>query len=165
MTKATRPVRSFFQATIKCGLPSETKNFTAPLEVALDPRVKTSSDDLRKQFDLMLKMRDRQGRNEQAILAIRDLRAQLQSLEKRLGGHEPAKPIVSASTDLRKKISAIEEELIQVTRRPAKTNSTTPQNSTANSATCKMPWIAPMPSPPKPNSAFTPNSTSSLKRS
>jgi hypothetical protein len=90
------------------------KNFTAPQEVALDPRVKTSAEDLRKQFDLMLKMRDRQDEMNKTILAIRDLRGQLQSLEKRLGANEPAKPIVTASTDLRKKISTIEEELIQV---------------------------------------------------
>jgi len=69
----------------------------------------------------------------------------LQSLEKRLGGHEPAKPIVSASTDLRKKISAIEEELIQVNSKASEDELNYPQNSTANSATCKMPWIAPMP--------------------
>jgi hypothetical protein len=90
------------------------KNFTAPLEVALDPRVKTSAGDLRKQFDLMLKMRDRQDEMNKTILAIRDLRGQLQALEKRLSANEPAKPMVTASTDLRKKISTIEEELIQV---------------------------------------------------
>src|SRR5256885_11963624 len=90
------------------------KNFTAPLEVTMDPRVKTSAEDLRKQFDLMLKMRDRQDEMNKAILAIRDLRAQLQTLEKRLGSSEPAKPVVAAAVDLRKKISAIEEELIQV---------------------------------------------------
>jgi len=31
------------------------KNFTAPLGVIMDPRVKTSAEDLRKQFDLLLK--------------------------------------------------------------------------------------------------------------
>jgi photosystem II stability/assembly factor-like uncharacterized protein len=91
-----------------------TKNFTAPLEVTLDPRVKTSAEDLRKQFDLLLKMRDRQDEMNKAILAIRDLRSQLQALEKRLGANDPAKSTVTASTDLRKKISAIEEDLIQV---------------------------------------------------
>jgi len=90
------------------------KNFTAPLEVLMDPRVKTSADDLRKQFDLMLRMRDRQDEMNKAILAIRDLRTQLQALEKRLGSSDPAKPVVAAATDLRKKISSIEEELIQV---------------------------------------------------
>src|SRR5258706_9702478 len=99
-----------YQARLTVG----RKNFTAPLGVIMDPPVKTSAEDLRKQFDLLLKMCDRQDEMNKASLAIRDLRGQLQSLEKRLGANEPAKPLVTASTDLRKKISAIEEELIQV---------------------------------------------------
>jgi photosystem II stability/assembly factor-like uncharacterized protein len=90
------------------------KSSTAPLEVTLDPRVKTSEEDLRKQFELMLKLRDRQDEMNKAILAIRDLRAQLLALERRLGSRDDAKTVVSASAELRKKISAIEEELIQV---------------------------------------------------
>jgi photosystem II stability/assembly factor-like uncharacterized protein len=90
------------------------KSSTAPLEVTLDPRVKTSEEDLRKQFELMLKLRDRQDEMNKAILAIRDLRTQLQALERRLGSRDDAKPVVSSSSELRKKISAIEEELIQV---------------------------------------------------
>jgi DNA repair exonuclease SbcCD ATPase subunit len=82
--------------------------------VTLDPRVKTSEEDLRKQFELMLKLRDRQDEMNKAILAIRDLRAQLLALERRLGSRDDAKTVVSASAELRKKISAIEEELIQV---------------------------------------------------
>jgi hypothetical protein len=90
------------------------KSSTVPLEVTLDPRVKTSEEDLRKQFELMLKLRDRQDEMNKAILAIRDLRAQLLALERRLGSRDDAKSVVSASSDLQKKISAIEEELIQV---------------------------------------------------
>jgi photosystem II stability/assembly factor-like uncharacterized protein len=90
------------------------KSSTAPFEVKLDPRVKTSEEDLRKQFELMLKLRDRQDEMNKAILAIRDLRTQLLAFEKRLGGREDVKALVSTSSDLRKKISAIEEELIQV---------------------------------------------------
>ncbi len=90
------------------------KSSTAPLEVKMDPRVKESDADLRKQFELMLKLRDRQDEMNKAILAIRDLRTQLQALEKRLGGREDAKSLVSNSSDLRKKISAIEGEFIQV---------------------------------------------------
>jgi photosystem II stability/assembly factor-like uncharacterized protein len=90
------------------------KSSTVPLEVTLDPRVKTSEEDLRKQFELMLKLRDRQEEMNKAILAIRDLRTQLQALERRLGSRDDAKPVVSSSSELRKKISAIEEELIQV---------------------------------------------------
>jgi len=90
------------------------KSYRAPFEVKLDPRVKASEEDLRKQFELMLKLRDRQDEMNKVILAIRDLRTQLVAFEKRLGGREDAKSLVSNSSDLRKKISAIEEELIQV---------------------------------------------------
>jgi photosystem II stability/assembly factor-like uncharacterized protein len=90
------------------------KTQTAAFEVKLDPRVKTARDDLRRQFDLVLKMRDRQDEMNQAILAIRDLRTQLQSIEKHLASHDEAKSTVSAAADLRKKTAAIEEELIQV---------------------------------------------------
>ncbi len=90
------------------------KSQTAQFEVKMDPRVKTSPEDLRKQFDLMLKMSERQDLMNKTVLAIRDLRTQLQVLEKRIGTGDEAKPLVTASTDLRKKISAIEEELVQV---------------------------------------------------
>ena len=90
------------------------KSSTEPLEISMDPRVKTSADDLQKQFDFILKMRDRQDEMNRAILGIRDSRNQLKALEKRLAGNDGASAIVTSSTDLRKKISAIEEELIQV---------------------------------------------------
>ena len=90
------------------------KSQTASFEVKMDPRVQTSADDLHKQFEFMLKMRDRLDEMNKVIISIRELRGQLQSLEKRLGSNEPEKPLVSASADLRKKMSAIEEELIQV---------------------------------------------------
>jgi photosystem II stability/assembly factor-like uncharacterized protein len=90
------------------------KTYTAPFTVKMDPRVKTSPEDLRKQFDLMLKIRDRQDEMNKAILAIRDLRGQLQTLEKRLGSADGTKTIVVSSSDLRKKIGPIEQELISV---------------------------------------------------
>jgi photosystem II stability/assembly factor-like uncharacterized protein len=90
------------------------KSYAAPLEVKMDPRVTTSADDLRKQFDFLLKLRDRQDEMDKAILAIRDLRTQLQSVERHLASHDDAKSVVTSAADLRKRTSAIEEELIQV---------------------------------------------------
>jgi hypothetical protein len=90
------------------------KSQVAPFEVKMDPRVQTSAEDLRKQFELILKMRDRQDEMNKTILAIRETRAQLLAIEKRLGSAEAEKSLVTASADLRKKMSAIEEELIQV---------------------------------------------------
>ncbi|MGB6897904.1 MAG: hypothetical protein WBE12_04880, partial [Candidatus Acidiferrum sp.] len=48
------------------------------------------------------------------VVAIRDLRAQLLAFEKRLGSGAEVKSLVIESADLRKKIGAIEEELVQV---------------------------------------------------
>jgi photosystem II stability/assembly factor-like uncharacterized protein len=90
------------------------KSAVTPIEVKLDPRVKTSAHDLLEQFQFMLKLRDRQDEMNKAILAIRDLRTQLQSLEKRFEKRDDAKRVVEQGAALRKKISAIEEELIQV---------------------------------------------------
>ena len=88
------------------------KSTTQPIDVRMDPRVKASAADLQKQFDLMLKLRDRQEEMNKAILGIRDLRTQLQSLEKRLAPGDENKPLVERSEALRKKISAIESELV-----------------------------------------------------
>ena len=90
------------------------KTSTAPIEVKIDPRLKISTEDLQKQFDLMMKMRDRQEQMNRAILAIRDLRVQLNLVEKRWGSKDNAKAVIEQSVALRKKIGAIEDELIQV---------------------------------------------------
>ncbi len=85
---------------------------THPVEVVLDPRVKTSAADLQKQFDLMMKLRDRQEEMNKVILDIRDLRSQLLALEKRIGAGGANKTVVEQSEALRKKISTIENALI-----------------------------------------------------
>jgi hypothetical protein len=95
------------------------KSGTQPIEIVMDPRVKTSTGDLQLQFDMMLKLRDRQEELNKAILGIRDLRAQLLGLEKRLGTPTEEKvgankALVDQSVAIRKKITAIEEELIDV---------------------------------------------------
>ena len=90
------------------------KSQTQPFEVKMDPRVQTSAEDLRKQFELEVKIRDREDEMNKAILGIRDLRGQLLALEKRVGAADSAKSITATSGDLRKKITAVEEELIQI---------------------------------------------------
>ena len=93
------------------------KAATEPIEIVLDPRVKTSAADLQKQFDSMLKLRDREEEMNKAILAIRDLRTQLLALEKRLGSGDAKssganKNLIDQSAALRKKSSELEHELI-----------------------------------------------------
>jgi hypothetical protein len=90
------------------------KSQTVPFEVKMDPRVQTPPQDLRKQFEMSLKIREREDQMNKTILGIRDLHEQLLALEKRMGDNDSVKPLLSASADLRKKLSAIEEQLIQV---------------------------------------------------
>jgi photosystem II stability/assembly factor-like uncharacterized protein/DNA-binding FrmR family transcriptional regulator len=90
------------------------KSSTQPLEIAMDPRVKTSAADLQKQFDLLLKLRDRQEELNKAVLGLRDLRGQLLGIEKRFAASDSAKSVLASAADLRKKLTTIEEELIQV---------------------------------------------------
>ena len=90
------------------------KSYTAPIEIKMDPRVKISPADLRKQYDLLTKLRDTEDEMNKAILGIRDLNNQLQTLEKRLALVKESKSVADQCTELRKKVRAIEEELIQV---------------------------------------------------
>jgi hypothetical protein len=90
------------------------KSYTAPIEIKMDPRVKISPEDLRKQYDLLTKLRDTEDEMNKAILGIRDLNDQLQTLEKRLALVKESKSVTDQCTELRKKARAIEEELIQV---------------------------------------------------
>ncbi|HXW89409.1 MAG TPA: hypothetical protein VEK33_02580 [Terriglobales bacterium] len=89
------------------------KTQTESLEVQLDPRLKTSSADLQKQFDLATKINDKVSRDHDTVKQIRDLRSELAEIRKRLGDDAKMKPIVDATKDIDKKITAIEEELVQ----------------------------------------------------
>jgi hypothetical protein len=98
----------------KIQLTAGGKTYTAPIEIKIDPRIKTSAEDLRKQYEFMSRLRDREDEMNKAILGTRDLNSQLQALEKRLGSSKETKALAEHAAELRKKIKAIEEELIQV---------------------------------------------------
>jgi hypothetical protein len=53
------------------------KTFEQPFEIRKDPRIKASDDDLRKQFDLMVSIRDRFTEVSDTVLKIREVRAAL----------------------------------------------------------------------------------------
>ncbi len=95
-------------------LTAEGKTLTVPLEVKLDPRVSTSQADLEKQFNLAIQIRDRVTQAHDAANQIRDLRSQLKELKKRLGENGSAKPIISAADEIDKKMTPVEEHLMQV---------------------------------------------------
>lgn len=94
------------------------KSVEVPLEVRLDPRVRTSQADLEKQFELRRNIQMRLTEISDTVNQIRDLRAQLQALRKRLGeqGSDGGsrRSLTTAAEELEKKVTPVEEELIQV---------------------------------------------------
>ncbi|MFY9530606.1 MAG: hypothetical protein WBC04_05355 [Candidatus Acidiferrales bacterium] len=89
------------------------KSYSQPLEIKSDLRVKASEADLAKQFELVNELRDLLDQDHAAVLGIRDLRAQLGALRKRLARNPAAKSVLGATADLEKSVTAIEEELIE----------------------------------------------------
>jgi hypothetical protein len=89
------------------------KSYAAPLAIQPDPRLKVTQQDLQKQFDLLIKIRDRVTQTHDAINQIRDIRSQIEALNKRLQGQPQAKAVAEAGKQLDKKMTEIEEVLIQ----------------------------------------------------
>jgi hypothetical protein len=89
------------------------KAYTAPLEIKSDPRLKVTPEDLAKQFDLLLKIRDKVTATDDAIIQIRDLREQIDAVNKRLKNDPREKTIAEAGKSLDKKMTVVEEALIQ----------------------------------------------------
>ena len=89
------------------------KTYTAPLEIKADPRLKIGQEDLAKQFDLLLKIRDKVTETDDTIIQIRDLRQQINTINTRLKSDPRAKVIADAGKTLDTKMTEVEEVLIQ----------------------------------------------------
>ncbi len=89
------------------------KSETADFDVKLDPRVKVSNEDLQKQFDLGLQIRDELTRVYDAVNQIQDVQVQVEGLKKRLPEDVSTKAVVGADEQLDQKLLAVRDELIQ----------------------------------------------------
>jgi photosystem II stability/assembly factor-like uncharacterized protein len=89
------------------------KSYTAPLEIQPDPRIKATRQELGKQFDLLMKIRERVTQAHDTINQIRDIRGQITALNKRLEGQAQATAVAEAGRELDKKMTEVEEVLIQ----------------------------------------------------
>jgi small-conductance mechanosensitive channel len=93
------------------------KQYSAPLEIVADPRLKVTQQDLEKQFDLLIKIRERVTQAHEIVNQIRDIRTQITALNKRLENQPQAKTVADAGQQLDKKMTAVEEVLIQTKAR------------------------------------------------
>ncbi len=81
------------------------KSYTQPLNIRMDPRVKTAAEDLAKQFELDWKIAGALHQDYEALQQVRSLRAQLKSL----AGHGPD-AVTKTAAALEAKAESIEGE-------------------------------------------------------
>ena len=86
------------------------KSFTQAVEIQRDPRIATNVADFQKQFDLLLKIRDKLTETHDAIARIREAKDQVKGYADRTKGN---KAIADAAKSLTDKLTAIEEALYQ----------------------------------------------------
>ncbi|HET8667079.1 MAG TPA: hypothetical protein VFM10_03800, partial [Terriglobales bacterium] len=103
-------------------LTANGKSYTVPVELRLDPRVKVSTADLQKQFELSMRVRGDINRLHEAVNQMREVRAQLKTLEKRFGDSAQAKPILNSAQELDKKMTPVEGVLIQYNMKSSEGN-------------------------------------------
>lgn len=89
------------------------KSYTAPIEILPDPRVHADANALRKQFDLVSRLRDLIAEDHRIVLELRSVRQQLQALVARLDHDAASQPVVKAARDLLAQLDELEEQLIQ----------------------------------------------------
>ena len=89
--------------TYQVQLTANGKTYTAPLEVKMDPRVKTSLLALRQQLMLETQIMQAMWDSYQSVREIRELRAQLNDVKSKLTGDAGAKPVLDAIASLDKK--------------------------------------------------------------
>ncbi len=96
---------------------------TVLLELRMDPRLKNVTPaDLRKEFELAMKISDRNQELHTAVNQIRQLRGELDTLKKWAGESAQAKQVVAAADELNKKMTSIEEKLMQVQMKSSEGN-------------------------------------------
>jgi hypothetical protein len=98
-----------YQVKLTAGGKTQTESF----EVKPDPRVEATQADFAKQFDLLMKIRDKLTETHEAIIRIRDVRKQVEEITNRVKDQPSSKPILDAVRALNAKMTAVEEELYQ----------------------------------------------------
>jgi hypothetical protein len=89
------------------------KSQTVPLELTIDPRATVSHEDLDKQFDLEQKISRRLTVLHKTVIQLRDLRAEVQAMNRKYTGVAAWDPIRPGAEELVKKLTAVEEQLVQ----------------------------------------------------
>ena len=110
--------------TYQVKLTVKGKSQTAPLEVKLDPRLQNSvtAADMQKQIEFALKVEQDIDALHRAIMQMRELRTNLQTLQKWAGEGSSSHEVISAAHGLEQKMAPVEELLMQVKMKSSEGN-------------------------------------------
>lgn len=88
-------------------------NLTANFEIKKDPRSAATQKDFQAQFEFLIGVRDKLSEVHTVIKQIRDVRSQIQSLQKRIAKDPAQKELVDKAKELVAKLTDVEKELYQ----------------------------------------------------
>ena len=107
--KGTFALPGFYQVKLTVA----GKSQTVRLELTMDPRTTVPAEDLAKQFDLEQKISRRLTVAHKTVNQLRDLRAQVEAMNKKYAGVSAWDPLRPGAEELIKKLTAVEEQLVQ----------------------------------------------------
>ena len=108
--------------TYQVKLTVKGKSQMVPLEVKLDPRLQITEADIEKQIDLALKVRQDIDSLHRAINQIRAVRGNLKTLQQWVGDNSANQEVIQAAQVLDRKMSPVEEQLMQVKMKSSEGN-------------------------------------------
>ena len=103
--------------TYRVRLVAGTDSMEQPFELKADPRVSTSPEGLKAQFDFMIQVREKLSETHRAIKDLRAVREQLRTFARRIEGDTSYTALRTRATELVKELTTIEEALYQTQNR------------------------------------------------
>ncbi|MDW7982209.1 MAG: glycosyl hydrolase [Thermomicrobium sp.] len=89
------------------------RSWTQPLEIQPDPRLTVTAEDLARQYDLLLRIRDKVSEAHEAINLLRDARHQLDEWLRRLEASSASEDLRKAVRSLSDKLASLVDELLE----------------------------------------------------
>jgi phenylalanyl-tRNA synthetase alpha subunit len=83
-------------------------------EIKKDPRLRTTQEEFKEQFEFLIKVRDKVSTLHTAVNTIRDIRNQTNDLVKRLEKNSMKDTVAAVAKKLNDQLKKVEEEIIQV---------------------------------------------------
>jgi len=102
-------VPGIYQVRLKVG----ERTMTQSWEWKKDLRLPTSQEEFQEQFDFLIKIQDKINEVNRAINRLRAVKKQIDELAKKIRGHGKGKELIEAGMQLKKKLTSVEDVLIQ----------------------------------------------------